>query len=122
MNKLIALLYFLLSLVGLDVGGTTLEHRVDTNGAEVLHSRAHVQAGVARFECISSRSGQCHYLVLPRECTPTPDAVVPGGDCMSEPLASFVVPHGDSHQVTGLHAFRLCVSSGEQPSADHCDA
>jgi hypothetical protein len=122
MNKLIALLYFVLTLVGFDVGGSTLEHRSEANGMEVLHSRTHVQAGVARFECVSSRTGLCHYVVLPRGCVPTADAAVRGGGCWSEPLASFVVPHGDSHQVTGLHAFRLCVSSGMQPSVDHCDA
>lgn len=107
MNKFIALCAFVLSLFGCNGGASTLVQRASADGSEVLHSRAQVQAGVARFECLRSASGQCHYTVLPRDCDP---AGVARG-CAAEPIERFALASGDSRQIAGLQAFRLCVSA-----------
>ena len=118
MNKLIALCYFVLSLFGCDGGGNTIVHRTSVDGSDALYSRARVQAGVARFECLRSASGQCHYAVFPRVCVPAP----PAGDehdanCLQGRAERFALATGESRQVTGLHGFRLCVSV-ERGTAD----
>lgn len=120
MNRLIALFYFVLSLVGFDVGGSSFEHRASANGSDVLLSRAHVQAGVARFDCVHSASGECHYIVLPRTCGPM-DAVDGSHDCTPEPIARFTLAQGESHQVSGLQQFRLCVGPASEPAGEACD-
>lgn len=110
MDKLTALLYFILSLLGFDNGGSTLVHRTSADGADTLHSRTTVQAGVARFECLRSASGRCHYLVLPRECATRPGSAATAG-CASRPVEPFALDDGDSRQIAGLQDFRLCVTT-----------
>ncbi|AXK72792.1 hypothetical protein DWG18_11220 [Lysobacter sp. TY2-98] len=57
MDKLFALFAFLASLIGCDGGRDTVVHRIVGTGADVLFSRATVQDGVARFDCVRSASG-----------------------------------------------------------------
>ena len=117
--KLMALFYFVLSLFGVDVGGSTFVHRSSANGADILYSKATAQAGVARFECVRSASGQCHYTVYPGDCTRGPAATRNSDGCRSEPVDRFVLADGDSRQIAGLHDFRLCVSAeGGEPAPD----
>ena len=120
MNRLIALFYFVLSLVGFEIGGSSFEHRATDNGAEVLLSRAHVEAGVARFDCVHSASGECHYLVLPRDCGTGADADA-GDACRQAPIARFTLAGGESHQLPGLQQFRLCVGPSGDPRGLACD-
>ena len=82
MSKLIALLQFLLALAGVSSGGTTWTSQVHDDG-RVLSSRAHAQDGVARFDCIDSSSGHCHYTLYPQRCA--------GANCDAPPLRSFDV-------------------------------
>ena len=118
MNKLMSLCYFVLSLFGLDVGGETFVHRVSADGGEVLHSRTHVQAGVAYFECMRSVSGQCHYTVYPRDCSPAMVTARAAG-CGAASVRRFAIPGGGSRQLSGLHDIRLCVSAdGSAPGPD----
>lgn len=100
MDKLFALFAFLASLAGCNGGRDAVVHRIASAGTDVLLSRASVQDGVARFECVRSASGTCHYLVLPRGCS--------GGACATEGRR-YDVGVGSARQVTGLHAFRVCV-------------
>ena len=117
--KLMALFYFVLSLFGVDVGGSTFVHRSSADGADLLYSTATAQAGVARFECVRSASGQCHYTVYPSDCAPGPAATRNHDECLSEPVERFVLADGASRQIAGLHDFRLCVSADSgQPVAD----
>lgn len=112
MDKLIALCCFVLSLFGCDVGGSTFVHRTSANGSDVLYSKAHVQAGVARFECVRSASGQCHYAVYPRDCAqPAATGAGPQASrCGAEAKQRFAIAAGESRQFAGLRDFRLCVS------------
>lgn len=118
--KLSALLYFLLSLFGVDVGRSTFVDRVSIDGAQVVYSRATVEAGVARFECLRSASGQCHYTLFPRECAPPAANAKQAADCLARPVERFAVANGDSRQISGLHDFRLCVSDEAGTSGRDC--
>ncbi|GGK10864.1 hypothetical protein [Luteimonas terricola] len=121
MNKLLALCYFVLSLFGFNGGGATFVHRVSADDGDVLHSRTQVQAGVARFECLRSASGQCHYTVYPRSCTPAMVAAQASG-CGGVSIQRFVIAGGDSRQVSGLHDIRLCVSADGGTRGPDCEA
>lgn len=123
--KLMALLYFVLSLFGCDPGGSTYVTRTVVDGADTLYSRATTQAGVARFECLRSTSGQCYYTVLPRECAPATTAKTPTSRaalCPSEPIERFAIAKGDSRQIAGLQGFRLCVSAEGGAAGSECVA
>ncbi|MBW3550286.1 MAG: hypothetical protein KY442_05500 [Proteobacteria bacterium] len=121
MNKLTALCSFVLSLYGCDVGGSTYVTRTHVDGTDTLHSRTVVRAGVARFECLRSASGQCHYTVLPDACAPAPAAAGARSDhCTDQPLERFVLADGDSRQITGLPDFRLCVSADADTPRPDC--
>lgn len=110
MSKLVALFQFLLALAGFSSGGTTWTSQVHDNG-RVLSSRAHAQDGVARFECVDSSSGRCHYTLYRSGCT--------GNACAEAPLRSFDVARGGSRQFAGLPDFRLCVDTdGATPGPD----
>jgi hypothetical protein len=119
--QLSALLYFVLSLFGVDVGRSTFVDRVVVDGAYALSSRATVEAGVARFECLRSASGHCYYTLFPRQCPPSSTT---GGKvdaaCLAKPIERFVVANGDSRQLTGLNDFRLCVSETDATPGTGC--
>ena len=103
MSKFIALLQFLLALCGCSVEGTTYSNRIDSD-REQLTSKALVQDGVARFNCVESSSGRCHYTLYP-------DACAGKADCQLAPLQRFTVARGVSHQIAGLVDFRPCVAT-----------
>lgn len=111
MSKLIALLQFLLALAGVSSGGTTWTSQVHDDGC-VLSSRAHAQDGVARFDCIDSSSGHCHYTLYPQRCA--------GANCDAPPLRSFDVARGESRQFAGLPGFRLCVDTRDTAPGPDC--
>ena len=102
MSKLTALLQFLVALSGCSMGGTTWTSRVADGGVR-LHSTVRLQDGVARFDCIDSSSGQCHYTLYPDACDGK-------ATCALAPLQRFSVARGTDRQVAGLGGFRPCVS------------
>ena len=122
MNKLIALCYFVLSLYGCDVGGSTFVTRTHADGTDTLYSKAVVQGGVARFECLRSASGQCYYTLFPRDCASTPAPTgKPIAGCLSEPVERFAVAEGDSRQIPGLQRFHPCVSAEDRTPGADCE-
>jgi len=52
-----------LALAGCQKSTETAITRTTANGVDTLYSKRTVVDGVARFECMASRSGQCHYLL-----------------------------------------------------------
>ena len=120
MTKFLSLCYFLISLYGCDVAGSTYVHRASSNGADILHSKVVAQPGVARFECLRSASGQCHYTLFPRRCAAAA-AGATAAACPSEPIAQFSLANGDSRLMPGLQRFRLCVSARDGAPDPGCD-
>jgi len=115
--KFQALLYFVLSLFGCDVGRSTFVDRIVHDGATALDSRTVVEAGVARFECIRSASGQCYYTLFPRDCS---SADKKDTGCLARPIRQFAVADGDTRQIAGLRDFRLCVSDENVVAGTGC--
>ena len=68
METLIAVLCFVLSLAGYDPGATHFIERSTRDGVDLLDSRIDVRPGIARFRCVRSASGTCHYTLFPRDC------------------------------------------------------
>lgn len=124
MNTFLAIVYFVLSLVGLDAGSSSFVDRSIRDGATTLESHARVSSGVARFECVRSASGRCHYTVFPRECAgtrrPLPWPAWPVARCDEAGVARFAVEAGANHEVAGLAGYRVCVSSHDQPLGPEC--
>ena len=112
MSKLIALLQFLLALAGVDVGGSDYSNRINNGSHDVLHGRTHVQSGVARFDCIASDSGWCHYTLYPDACF--------GTGCTSAPMQRFSIALGQSRQIAGLTGFHPCVATTTIPLDPRC--
>lgn len=112
MDTLLALLAFLASLFGYGDRHDTVVHRITDGGVDRLLSRATLLEGSARFECLRSASGTCHYLVLPPRCL-APERCAERG-------RRFDVAAGASRQVAALSAFRLCVDGRLPIDARQC--
>lgn len=115
MNRLIALLSFVLALFGVEVDGQRIDHTRRVDGVEILHSRTRVQHGTALFECMRSASGRCYYTVLPARC-----AARPSTPCRAPALERFVLETGDSRQFAGLQRFDVCVHTQASRSEAAC--
>lgn len=118
MRNLSAAIYFLLALFGCDGGGATLLDRATIDGIEALYSETRVRAGVARFECVASASGRCHYTLLPPRCA-TPGAK-PSDECRDAPVERFSIAAGTHREVVGLPEFGVCVSDDAGAPARGC--
>lgn len=100
-----------LAVAGCGKSTETSITRSTANGVDTLYSKRSVVDGVARFECLASRSGQCHYLVLAPACRP--DA-----PCATPPLRSFALAVGQTRQFKDLPAgFSHCVDDRHK---EHC--
>ena len=105
MRNLIAAIYFLLALFGCDSGGTTIVTRSIVDGVDIVHASTRIQAGIARFECLASASGECHYTLFPQKCASA------NGACTDKPIDRFALRTGESREVVGLPAFNACATS-----------
>ena len=127
MNTLIAIVCFVFSLFGVDLGSRTIVDRIHVDGADTLYSKVVAQPGITRFECVHSASGQCYYTVYPRACssTPVPASASTGlraRDCLSNPVERFALATGDSRRIPALPGSRLCVSAEARITESDCDA
>ncbi|HUH89045.1 MAG TPA: hypothetical protein VLZ76_00075, partial [Lysobacter sp.] len=97
--------------------------RTTVDGTDTLYSQTTTRAGVARFDCLRSASGTCHYTVIPRNCPPALVALNrQRGHCGPKAIERFTIAKGESRQITGLQDFRLCVSGGDNVTDDECEA
>jgi hypothetical protein len=121
MRNLIAMLYFLVSLLGCDTGGTTIATRATIDGEDVVYGKARVQGDIVHFECVRSTSGQCHYTVFPRQCSLDPAPASPPPACAPLPVERFTLKAGTSRDVVGMTAsFDLCVSHDTRTLTIEC--
>ena len=101
-TKLVAIVAFALSLMGVQFGGSTWSNRITDAGGDSLYSKAWAKDGRASFQCVESSSGKCWYTVFRDACDS--DA------CTDKPLARFALPRGGEREFTGLPGFRFCVA------------
>lgn len=114
MDKLLALAVFLLSLFGCDTQRSTFVNREVLDGRDLLHARATLEAGVARFEYIASASGLCYWSLFPARCAKG------APPCTPRPLQRFALAVDDSRQVTGMSRVRLCVARAAGTASPVC--
>ena len=114
MHNLLAAIYFLLALFGYDGGGTTVITRSSIDGTDVIYSRTRIKAGIARFECIASASGACHYTLFPRRCASMQ------GNCGDRPMDRLTIPAGSKREVVGLPEFDACVTQDDAATQREC--
>lgn len=111
MSRLLIACVAVLALAGCEKSRNTSITRTQANGVDTLYSKSKVVEGEARFQCIASSSGACHYLVLDPACSP--DAA-----CTTPPLRRFTVAVGKTEAMRDLpDGFRQCVS---QDPMEHC--
>lgn len=104
MEKLILLFYLLLAVAGGEPGRTVVTHAI-VDGEDVIDSQIQIIGELASFHCLRSKTGVCHYTVLPSRCATT------GNDCKPA-LTTFSMREGDTLVVTTLPAdFRSCVTA-----------
>lgn len=111
MTKLLSLVQFLLALSGCSLGTQTWSHRIAGADGSALQSDVVVGDGAARFRCLESASGACHYTLYPALRLPL-DAPVP--------LRRFSVARGSERRITGLAGFVPCVAGGDALPAPDC--
>ena len=111
MDKLILLFYFLLALTGGAPGRTEVTHSM-VDGEDVVDSQIQIIGQLASFRCVRSKSGVCHYTVLPNSCATA------GSGCKPA-LSTFSMREGDTLVVTTLPAdFRSCVTASAAAPAE----
>ena len=113
MTTLIALIHFLLALAGVPPASQHWSHRMDGTQGAILASEVVAEDGVARFRCIDSTSGACHYTLYPVLRLPLgPPA----------PLRRFSVARGGERRIAGLAGFVPCVTSDGGARGPDCGA
>ena len=120
MDTLLAIVFYALSLFGIDIGSHTRVDRIQSNGADVLYSKVVTQPTVTRFECLRSASGQCYYTVYARDCNAPARPAKGRLDCAS--VDRFALARGDARQMTARPGLRMCVSAQAHDPAPDCDA
>jgi len=122
METLIAIICFALSLVGIDIGGTHFIERSNRDGVDLLYSQVDARPGMARFRCLRSASGECHYTLFPRKCVDGNAAAATHGaaDCLMRPIRRFAVAAGGERELNGLPAFQPCVAPQAATTAPDC--
>jgi hypothetical protein len=127
MRNFTALLYYLFALLGCDIGATTIVHRASADGVEIIDSEVRITDRIARFECLASRSGQCHYVLFHDDCAavPGPAAAQPSAadarPCASQAFERFAMAAGTDKEVIGLEpGFKLCVGAEDPTTTADC--
>ena len=70
MRLLVSLVSFLLTLIGCNPqSGVTTVSIASVDGVGVNSTKSRISQDHARFECLKSVSGQCHYVVYVSSCT-----------------------------------------------------
>lgn len=135
MRKFIAVLCCAYLLAGCDIGGDTIVHRENDGGVDIIHSKVKIDERSARFACIASRSGQCHYSLFRKVCPLAADALAPANarasaathpddrkpDCADRIIERFVVKAGTTRAAVDMKpGFSVCVTPDDTPVSADC--
>lgn len=120
MRLLISLASFLFSLVGLNPQAGHLALTLSVNPTGITSTRSQDGADGARFECLYSATGKCHYIVFVSQCATT-DAPDGTNGCGTRVIERFTLASGQSHQTGKLPAgARHCLDHAAMPVAPDC--
>lgn len=141
MRLLVSLVSFLLTLIGCNPqAGVTTVSIASVDGVGVNSTKSRISLDHARFECLKSVSGQCHYVVYVSSCgdaesasTAAIDGGLPAGrdgdasigagsgDCATRTLQQFTLAAGQVRELDGMPAdVRHCVDHEAMPAAPGC--
>lgn len=147
MRLLVSLVSFLLTLIGCNPqSGVTTVSIASVDGVGVNSTKSRISQDHARFECLKSVSGQCHYVVYVSSCTvaatprDTADAAAgnAGGtagiagttastaasdasDCATRTLQQFTLAAGQVRELEDMPVdVRHCVDHDAMPVAPGC--
>ena len=121
MRILVSLVSFLFTLAGCDPqpGITTMTFS-SVDGVKINSTKSWISNGDARFECLKSASGNCHYLVYVETCA---TAKISAADkaCTTRVLERFTLAAGKMKELHDLPAgVRHCVDHEVVPAAPGC--
>ena len=114
--KLAFLFAFVANLFGCDHVHRSITEHIRSNGTDQLYSKVEITADSARFECLASQSGTCHYTLFAHACSHT-------GPCDASPIERFDVAAGAHLNMARLPKdVQPCVSQDAAPVTAHCKA
>ena len=121
MRILVSLVSFLFTLAGCDPqpGITTMTFS-SVDGVKINSTKSWISNGDARFECLKSVTGRCHYLVYVETCAA---AKVSAADtaCTTRVLERFTLAAGKVKELYDLPiGVRHCVDHEAQPKTPEC--
>lgn len=123
MRLLISLVSFLLTLIGCDPkpGITTLTVS-SVDGVKINVAQTTIANGVARFECLHSASGRCHYVVFTSNCASSAARDEQAtAHCSAKVLQRFELKAGATRAVGDLpDQATWCVDHESLPVAPGC--
>jgi hypothetical protein len=122
MRILISLVSFLLTLAGCNpLAGTTTVTFSSVDGVGINSTKARIADGNARFECLQSASGSCHYVVFTSICEPSRSQADAVDTCATRVVETFTLTAGDVRELTGLPAgIKHCLGYDAVPVAPDC--
>ncbi|MHC9085723.1 hypothetical protein ACYX7E_11935 [Luteimonas sp. RIT-PG2_3] len=147
MRLLVSLVSFLLTLIGCNPqSGVTTVSIASVDGVGVNSTKSRITQDHARFECLKSVSGQCHYVVYVSSCTggamprDTDDADAENAgnsadatdmtvsanasgasDCATRTLQQFTLAAGQVRELDDMPVdVRHCVDHDAMPVAPGC--
>lgn len=122
MRFLISLFSFVCALLGFDPQpGTSTVAVLSQDGIKVNSTKVRLAEGKAKFECLQSASGQCHYVVYLSDCA-APAADPAGTPCTTTVIDRFTLVAGKDRESDGVPAgARVCASHDGVPVVPHCD-
>lgn len=123
MRILISLISFLLTLVGFNPqAGTTTLTFSSIDGVGINSTKARIADGNARFECLQSASGSCHYVVFTSACERADERADFVDTCSTRVVETFTLAAGNVRELTGLPAgVKHCLGHDAMPVAPDCE-
>ena len=121
MRILVSLLSFVFTLLGCNPqSGTTTVSFSSVNGVGINSTKSRIGDGSARFECLKSATGNCHYLVFVETCA-TAKASVDEVACTTRVLEKFTLAAGSVKELHDLpEGVRHCLDHEAMPTAPDC--
>ena len=122
MRILISLVSFLLTLAGFNPqAGTTTLTFSSIDGVGINSSKARIADGDARFECLKSASGSCHYVVFTSTCEQVDKRANSVDTCSTRVVEAFTLAAGDVRELAGLPVgVKHCLDHDAMPIAPDC--
>ena len=119
MRFLMSLFSFLCALLGYDPQPDTVTMTFSpVDGIGLHQAKVRASNGNPRFECLSSSTGKCNYVVYVNQCNASEPKVA---ECTTKILEKFTLASGDAREFKALPAAaRHCLSHDAMPVVPEC--